>query len=84
MKIPSRRDFRTKKKATSRNFNWWRGFASVMDGGCRYESQNAVDTCGHVGRSTVGVWMRWSRRGHNAPAGHQRNGGADVGERSRW
>ena len=56
---------------------------SVTDGGCRYESQNAVGISGCVGRIDISVWMRWSGNWNNAATGDQRCRVAKFGERSR-
>jgi hypothetical protein len=55
----------------------------VTDGGCRYESQNAVGISGVVCRRDIGVWMRWGRNGLDAATGDQRGGVAKFGERPR-
>lgn len=46
------------------NFYFARGFAEVLDGGCRYESQNAMGNGGLFCPVDVGVWMR--RSGNDA------------------
>jgi hypothetical protein len=52
---------------------------SVTDGGCRYESQNAVGISGLVGRADIGVWMRWRGNGNAAATGDQRRRIAEFG-----
>jgi hypothetical protein len=56
---------------------------SVTDGGCRYESQNAVGINGLIGRSDIGVWMRWGGNGNDTAAGDWRCRVAKFGRRPR-